>query len=319
VHGIDVRDVARQVANANIPLLLFAAVLATIPFYVRALRWRTILDPIAPGLPLAPLWRSIAVGVMATNLLPARPGEFARAFALTRETDRIGFSAIFASIVVDRVFDAVAVLLLLLAEVVSPGFPKGALTGDASRWIIFGASLCVAALGGLFAIVFFPAPIVRLVEWMTRPLPPTLRERLRKALVDFTMGLGALRSPTRFFAVLGWSIVQWMINGCAFWMAFVAVGIHAGYGAALFLQGVVALGVAAPSSPGFVGVFEGLAKKALPVFGVSESLAVTWAVAFHIFTFIPITVIGLYYLWRLGAGFGEISGRDRSAAAAQAP
>ncbi len=316
VHGIDVPEVKREIGRANIPLLLFAALLATIPFFVRARRWRTILDPIAPRLPLGPLWRSVAVGAMATNLLPARPGEFARAFVLTRETDRVGFSAVFASIVIDRVFDAVAVLLLLLAEVVSPNFPKGALTGDATRWIILGATVCACALGGLYAIVFFPTPIVRLVDWMSARLPLPLRAKLRRALVEFTHGLAALRSPTRFFAVLGWSVLQWTINGCAFWMAFVAVGIHAGFGAALFLQGVIALGVAAPSSPGFIGVFEALAKTGLPVFGVSESLAVTWAVAFHIFTFFPITLIGLYYLWRLGAGFGEISGRQRVSTAA---
>ncbi|MEP6692407.1 MAG: lysylphosphatidylglycerol synthase transmembrane domain-containing protein [Gemmatimonadaceae bacterium] len=310
VRGIDVHEVSAALRDASVPLLLLAAVVATIPFGVRARRWRTLLDPVAHHLPLGPLWRSVAIGAMITNVMPGRPGEFARAYALTRETDRVRFSAAFASIVADRVFDAVAVLLWLLAVVASPYFPKGALaSGSIASWIIVGVALCAAGLGALYAIVFFPGPLLALYDRVTGRLPAKLRDRVRATIVSFTEGLGALRSPRRFAAVLAWSLVQWLINGCAFWLAFLAVGIHAGLGAALFLQGLIALGVALPSSPGFVGVFEALAKIGLPIFGVSQTLAVTWAVGFHLFTFLPITLFGFYYLWRLGAGFGDISGR----------
>ncbi len=82
-----------------------------------------ILDPIAPGIPLKDLWRATAIGMAGNNVLPARAGEFARAYVLSKETERVTFSAAFASLAVDRVFDAFVVLMLMLVAMMSPSFP----------------------------------------------------------------------------------------------------------------------------------------------------------------------------------------------------
>jgi uncharacterized membrane protein YbhN (UPF0104 family) len=97
------------------------------------------------------------------------------------------------------------------------------------------------------------------------------------------------------------------LNAVAFWIGFVAVGIHVPFAAALFTQGIIAISVAIPSSPGFFGVFEAAGKIALGMYGVSETLAVTWAVGFHLLSFIPITLIGAYYFARAGITFAELS------------
>ena len=65
------------------------------------------------------------------------------------------------------------------------------------------------------------------------------------------------------------------------------------------MQGIVALGVAVPSSPGFFGVFEAAAVAGLTLYGVPEALAVSWGIGFHILSFIPITVLGAWYFTRL--------------------
>jgi len=114
-----------------------------------------------------------------------------------------------------------------------------------------------------------------------------------------------LRSPTRFIAVFFWALVHWLVNGLAFWLAFRAVGIDAPFSAANFLQGIIAIGVALPSSPGFFGFFEAAAVVGLAVYGVPRGEAVSWAIGFHILSFIPITVIGLYYFARLGLHFSD--------------
>src|SRR5689334_9041352 len=100
-----------QAKHANYALLILSVVVATCMFPLRARRWRTILDPISPKLPFGPLWRAVAIGTMMTNILPARAGELARPFALSRERPDVPFSAALASVAVDRVFDAIAVLL----------------------------------------------------------------------------------------------------------------------------------------------------------------------------------------------------------------
>src|SRR5215212_5055360 len=112
----DVRpaDLWEVLRHSSLGWWTLAMVSATSIFPLRAIRWRLILDPVADRIPLGMLWRSIAIGMMVNNVVPARAGEFARAYALTRETPRVGFAASFASLAVDRVFDAVVLLLMLI-------------------------------------------------------------------------------------------------------------------------------------------------------------------------------------------------------------
>src|ERR1041385_7571851 len=116
-------DAINHARQANYCLLLLAAAAATGMFPLRARRWRTILDPVAPKLPFGPLWRSTAIGVMVTNTVPLRAGELARAYALTREVNTVAFPTALASVAVDRVFDGIIVMLLLAAGVVFGHFP----------------------------------------------------------------------------------------------------------------------------------------------------------------------------------------------------
>lgn len=297
-----------QMREANLPLLLLSAAVATSIFPLRALRWRVILEPVAPGLPFGPLWRSTAIGMMVNNVVPARAGELARVFALTRETPRVGFAAGFASLAVDRVFDAVVLIAMLVAAMLAPSFPgESRILGQpASHYAVVFAIGALGMLAALYAVVFAPDLIIRLYMAVARRLAPKLAERGRQLLLGFVEGLGALRSPTRFLRVLFWTLLHWVVNALSFWLAFRAVGIDAPFAAAVFLQSLIAIGVALPSTPGFFGVFEGSAKVGLAVYGITGPKVVAWAFGYHIFSFIPITLIGAYYFARLGLHFRDM-------------
>ncbi len=97
--------------------------------------------------------------------------------------------------------------------------------------------------------------------------------------------------------------------------AFKAVGITAPFSAALLLQGLIAIGVAVPSVPGFFGVFEmGRPAGARCIYGVDRSLATSWAIGFHVLTFIPITLIGIYYFTKLGFRLRDLQRAETAAA-----
>jgi uncharacterized protein (TIRG00374 family) len=308
LHDVRWGEVVAELRGSNLPLFLLSALAATLVFPLRARRWRVLLEPVAGRLPLGMLWRAVAIGIMVSNLVPARAGELARAYALTRETDRVRFSGAFASVAVDRVFDAIVVLGLMLLAMVDPAFPRGEHVGGqpAWRWLALGGVAVAAAGVALYLIVFFPAHLIRWFEAIAGRISPALEARGRDALLAFAGGLGVLRDPGRFLATLWWTLLHWLLNAFAFWIGFKAVGIDAPFSAALFLQGIIAIGVAVPSAPGFFGVFEWLAKTTLPIFGVGETLAVSWAIGFHLLSFVPITVIGMYYFARLGMHMGDI-------------
>ena len=121
-------------------------------------------------------------------------------------------------------------------------------------------------------------------------------------------GLRVLRDPMLMLEVVFWTVLHWLCNAFAFWLGFKALGITAPFSAALLLQGLIAIGVAAPSSPGFFGVFEGFATVGLVIYGVASERAVAWALGFHVLSYIPITVMGGWYLTRMKLHFADFRG-----------
>ena len=75
---------------------------------------------------------------------------------------------------------------------------------------------------------------------------------------------------------------------------------------AIFTQTIIVLAVALPQAPGFVGVFEYFAVLALSVYGVPKEIAAAWAIAYHVASYIPVTMLGLIYSIRMGLNVGEI-------------
>jgi glycosyltransferase 2 family protein len=301
-HDVDWATAMETAREANYWLLLLSAATATLMFPLRARRWRTILDPVAPALPFGELWRATAIGMMVNNVVPLRAGEFARAYALSREEPQVTFATALASLVVDRVFDAIVVLLLLAVAMLSPDFPTGAtvLGHPMSQLVKAFAAAPIALLVLLYALVFFPDRLIRLFEIFARKVSPSIERRGSDTLRSFAEGLSVLRTPRHFLGVFWWTLLHWLVQPLAFWLGFKAVGIDVPWSATLFVQGLIVVGVSLPAAPGFFGMFEFMAATALGLYGISQSDAATWALLFHVASLIPITLIGAYYFARMG-------------------
>ncbi len=310
VHWDDLRT---QLALAHPALIVLAVCLATATFPLRVVRWRLLLrrDDDAPLESLA-LWHATAIGFMANNILPFRMGEVMRTFAASRLAGA-RFSAALSSIAVERVFDALTVIGMLALGLVLAGLP-----GNVE---IFGTPVArVATLSGVavsvllllaLAVVSFPLAAERLI----RQLVPSeaFAARLINLVEGIRHGLGVLRSPGRVAAVIAWSVVIWLVNAASFWVMFRAFGLPVGLPGACLLQGVLVLGIAAPTTPGFIGVFEAIIKAVLLLFGVGADRAVAYAVTYHITTFLPIVLLGAWSLLHTSMTFSALQqapGRD---------
>ncbi len=319
----DVRpdELLHQLRAANVGLLVLAAVVATAIFPLRAARWVVLLEPSAPGLKFMDAWRAVAIGMMVNNVLPARAGELARAYAISRETRAVSFTSALASIALDRVFDALIVFALMFGAMLAPGFPAGAtIAGRPATALLgtWGVAILLVVFAGAIMVAFRPDIVRAIATRFARAVVPSWEPRVASFVEHATAGLAVLRSPSRFARVVFWTVVHWLTNALAFWIAFRAVGISAPFSGALFLQGLIAIGVAIPSSPGFFGPFEAFAKAGLQIYGVPVTLAVTWAVGFHLLSFVPITAIGAFYFSRLGLSLREMRATAQRPAAADA-
>jgi uncharacterized protein (TIRG00374 family) len=158
-----------------------------------------------------------------------------------------------------------------------------------------------------------PVRIEAITAGIVRRIAPRFEGRVRELIHPFIAGLGVLRDGKRFVAVILWTTSQWVLNASAFWFGFKAVGIEVPFTAALFVQGLIVIGIALPSAPAFVGPFQLAATIALAQYAIGAQQAVAWSVGYHILTFAPITVVGLWYAGRLGLSLGKL--RDTKAPA----
>jgi uncharacterized protein (TIRG00374 family) len=307
LYDVDWADVATTIRGSNLALWVAATVVSQLTFPLRAMRWRVILAPVAPGLAFGPAWRATAVGMMVNNTVPARIGELTRAYALAHEEPRVPFTTGLASLVVDRALDALVVLLLLFVAILDPSFGTQVDVGGKTLGaVVTLGSLAVAgAFAALCLAVFAPAAMEALIAAIVNRMAPRLSTRAVGLVRNLTAGLNVLRDGRKFALVLLWTLVHWLVNAFAFWLGFKAIGVSVPLTAALLVQGLIAIGVALPSMPGFFGPFELAAKVALALYGIEESRAFSWAIGYHILSFIPITLIGAYYLTKMG---GSISG-----------
>ncbi len=300
-------EVWANLRDAHWGLLLASVAVATAGFLIRALRWQVLLAPILPKSSLRNRFAAVNIGFMANNLIPARVGEFARAYALAR-VEPVRVSAVFGSLVVERVLDGLVLLGILLGAMASPGFPKIATfqegpLASALDAILIGMFGLTLVLGGLLV---FPRATVRIVERLARRLPAGFARPIVDALEAFLGSLAVLRSPRLFVLAVLWSVGFWLWHGLSFWLGMLAFDIDAGLVAAYFTEAVVGFAVAIPAAPGFFGTFHAGAGWALSVFGVPDARALAFAFGYHLGGFIPVTVIGLYYAARIGLSLGDV-------------
>jgi uncharacterized protein (TIRG00374 family) len=308
LRGVPLAEVLHEIRRANPFLFLASIAMATAPILVRTWRWRALLEPVRKDTRFRSRWRASMIGFMANNVLPARIGEFARAYALSR-MEPIPVVASFGSLVVERLLDGMVVVGFFFLAMSLPGFPL-AEAGGARFALAARSVLILMAVAGivLLGMVVWSTRTVAVVERVAgRVLPASFRRPVVDGLRAFLSGLAALRQPRLVVRAVFWSVGVWLVNTYAFWLGFRAFGIDVPFSAALFLQSLVALAVALPSAPGFFGLWEAAARVGLhEIWGVELEKALGFAIGFHMGSFLPVTVLGLYYAWRLGISFGEV-------------
>jgi len=152
-----------------------------------------------------------------------------------------------------------------------------------------------------------PGPWLLLIERISRRvLSVRAADRVVQASDGIVEGLAVLKSPGRFAGVVFWSLVLWIKNAAAFAICFRAFGLEVPLEAALLLQGIIGFGVAIPSTPAYGGVFEAATLVTLRLYSVDSSQAIAYALTYHLTTFIPITLLGLWSLSRLHLRLGEL-------------
>lgn len=284
-----------------VPLLVL---LVFLTFWIRALRWRHLLPTDAEASRMK-LFEATLVGFTATFVLPLRAGEFIRPWVLSR-WQPVRFSVGFASIVTERVFDALSLMVFLALTVGNLEEVPPLVTAGANMLGI----VAVAILALMIYSYLYSARLIRfgerVIEMLLGKRHPKLSAKLISMTDEFLSGLRGISSFKELSWVVFWSLVLWLelvlIYQCGLW----SFGLDPSWWVGLTVSVMVALAVAAPGAPGFLGTFQLGCVVGLSLYGFSEEFAVAYSVVLHSIQVITVVVAGFLILHRRGLHLGEI-------------
>ena len=316
LRGVNLHDVWARTREAD-PRLLLLAVVATLATYsIRAFRWQYLLAPIGPTR-FSTAFRTTVMGFAASFLLPARPGEVLRPYLLARH-EGLPPTSCFATIILERLLDLVTVLLLfgVFVLLVDPS----SLSGDPALYARVKAGGLLAAgasIVGLVVFFFLAGHPETLGTWalrIERLLPAKLARLVASLVESFAQGLAVMRQPAHLLGSLALSFPLWLSIALGIWLTSRAFHMTFSYLGSFLVMTLLVVGVAVPT-PGQVGGFHTAYKIAVVTFlGAPESTAVGAAIVLHAISFVPVSLLGLYFMAREGLSLG----RMREMAAEQA-
>jgi uncharacterized protein (TIRG00374 family) len=289
LRGIDLKSAWRGLRTSDYWWLIPALVAFALGNAARALRWRALFVP-GRRPPFPATFNAMMVGYLYNSILPARAGEPARVLVLTQRSGSPPVE-IAGTVGLERLYDVGALLIIFF--VAEPWLPR-------VRWFEAAAVAAIVLAAAIAAMAIALAmygdrPLHFLLKPLRR-LSPITEERLEHFVKQLVHGLSGLHRWRVALEALAWTMGAWMLSiVCAFFVIF-AFHLHLSFAAAVLVMVAIGLSMILPSAPAAVGVFEGATLIALHAFGLSNSVALPYAVVLHLVNFIPFLVVGALLL-----------------------
>jgi uncharacterized protein (TIRG00374 family) len=308
-RNINLNDLLTAFTHFHFFWLLPALLIYLLGYVIRGFRWVVLLSPVKQCT-FKSLFPTLIIGFMANNILPARAGEFVRAH-LNGKKEGISRSASFATIVLERLFDGLTMLILLWAALLFGRLPIRQETMPASIQFAIDWSpyLFGAAFLFLFTLLLFKEKAIKFISFFTAKTPQKIREPLERITSTFFDGLKILKNIRESFLVLTGSLAAWTCEFVTYYFLAVGMGIAPTpftlWSAALMMA-IVNLAILIPNAPGGIGLFEFFGVALLLPFGIVKEIAVGYMFLVHFVVLIPITLLGFYYLAKENLSLGNL-------------
>ncbi|MBL8164844.1 MAG: flippase-like domain-containing protein [Anaerolineae bacterium] len=291
-----------SIQQVNAGWLLVGAVVYFGAVTLISLRWQFLLRAIKL-VELRNLIPLVSIGYMGNNVYPFRSGEILR-IVLLQHHYRVPIAKATTTVVVERAFDGIVMLTfiavaLLFVEAVSI---------EVRRVVMFAAPIFLTVVAVFFLLAARPNLLRQLTHFMGRFLPGRLHNIASRLGEDIIGGLEGLRSPKDLAGAVASSYASWMVEALVYWIVSAAFGLQLSYAVMLLVVGVVNLAGLIPASPGQIGVFEFFVSVVLIAVGVAPSQSQAYALVVHLVIWLPVTLVGFFFLIRQGLGWGAITG-----------
>jgi uncharacterized protein (TIRG00374 family) len=306
LRGLRLEDFWGTLKGAKYIWLLPGVAVYFIGVWVRAWRWHYLLGPIKK-IPTRDIFPITTIGYMGNNIYPARAGEVLRAVILKRK-ESIPVSASLATIIVERIFDGVVMLAFVFVNL--PELAKltsdSGFVGNIQQVAVIGTGVFLSALAIFLLAAMFPHVSARLGLWfISRFTPKRTHEKIIGIMNRFLDGLASLRSPFNVLMVFFTSVIIWLLETGKYWFVMHAFPFQVSFFALMLMNGIVNLATTIPSAPGYIGTFDAPGIAVLSAYGVDQATAAGYTLVLHVALWLPITLLGAYYLAREGIKWSD--------------
>jgi uncharacterized protein (TIRG00374 family) len=314
--NVSVEELSSAFASVKYLYLLPAVFFVALTFLFRAMRWRLLVSSVKE-VNTAQLISPLMVGFMG-NILPARAGEFIRAYLLGKR-ENISFSASFATIFVERLMDMLLFLILLVgvlffsADIFSQG-DSGSnhrLMGYMIKfgWISFIGSLGIFTFSLL--LQYKNDWAMRIVNFCIKPLPQKWGEKIVGMVHSFTEGLKILKDIRSFLAALLLSLLVWGAMILTYFPINLAFGLESELPmitSVLVVSLTIGIFISLFPTPGFLGAFQAACVVALhEVFGIQKAIAASYGIIAWLVAMGFIIVAGSIFIVKDNISFSELA------------
>jgi hypothetical protein len=306
LRGLHLEEFWSAVQGASYIWLLPGVAVYFVGVWVRAWRWHYLLGPIKK-IPTGTMFPITTIGYMGNNIYPARAGEVLRAVILKRR-EGVPVSASLATIIVERIFDGVVMLSFVFINLPELARLTGAsgFVGNIQQVALIGTGVFLGALALFLLAAMFPLTTARIGGWLiARTLPDRLRQKVDNILLKFLEGLASLRSPFNVLMVFFTSVIIWLLETGKYWFVMHAFPFEVSFFALMLMNGIVNLATTIPSAPGYIGTFDAPGIAVLTAYGVDQATAAGYTLVLHVALWLPITLLGAYYLAREGIKWSD--------------
>lgn len=310
----DLREIVHTFINVSWGWVSLAILANLASIMLKVVSWKVIIDTGLDGVHTR--WRDLTsalmIGFLVNLVIPARMGELARAYVVKRrqsiEGEQIASSTVLGTIVLERVFDGVAMAMIVIYGVTRMNLPTWA---DRGAIVLMVVSLCFAAM--LIVLESTRERLQARVEaangdaqhrsWRRRQF-----FRLRAVIARFSDGQRVLRSPGRVALICGTTAASWISQLLAVYFSLFAFHIGlAGMLGALLLLILINIAGALPATPGNVGIFQLATVIPLTVtYDISSSSALAFSIGLQIIEGSIGAGFGSIFLVREGLSFGQV-------------
>ena len=293
LHSLKLDEVVADMRVANYVWLLPGIAMYFLAVIGRTWRWHYLLKPLKE-VSLRRLFPVVAIGYMGNNVYPARAGEVLRAYVLKRN-EQVSVSASLATIIVEKMFDGLVMLLFVFVALPTAPF----LPADLKLIVVLGSLVFFGALVVFLFLAARPTLAARVYNpLIDHLLPERFRQRARDLLDRFMTGLAALRDVKHIFMIFFTSIVIWLLETMKYWFVMHAFSFEVSFFTLMLMNGIVNLATTLPAAPGYIGTFDGPGIAVLTALGVNPEVATAYTLVLHAALWLPITLLGTYYMIR---------------------